>query len=446
MTTLEYTIFNENTKYTKLFNILESYQGYINTDNKYHGIGHIKYMSNLNPVDTYDGDFINGEYSGNGKIIYKSGEIYIGEVENSKRHGNGSMYLSNGKYLYNGIWVNDTINKPIYFKILNKYNKIIFQGFKVNNIIEGWTVTHDHISGIISKIQFYINNNPVKEVHFDIKNFPSFTCLYTSCISSINLLFIKDVLDKLLIPNYLDEMLLLISQEFEKIAYPINSKTELIKENINTITYDNVFSMSNISIYKLSQNIKCISYTNNNIRNIIIGLCNKNTNLLINCKKYINNIKSINNILNYDENIDINDTEYSEAGDFINFNNNWILHGNGIIIKYDNKYQGKFDMGEIYNGTQYYKNKKMYVGNYYNNLYHGIGKLYLPLTDKIKYEGDFLNGHFHGNGTSYYNVSGLEVVEYTGEWVNGLKHGNGTLYSVTGDEIFTGLFDNDQIS
>ena len=41
-------------------------------DNKYHGKGHIEYVSG----DTYTGDWMNGNREGHGVLVFKSGERY----------------------------------------------------------------------------------------------------------------------------------------------------------------------------------------------------------------------------------------------------------------------------------------------------------------------------------------------------------------------------------
>ena len=41
----------------------------------------------------YDGDFINDEYEGNGKYIYESGNYYIGQWLNGKKHEKGNRIL-----------------------------------------------------------------------------------------------------------------------------------------------------------------------------------------------------------------------------------------------------------------------------------------------------------------------------------------------------------------
>ena len=62
------------------------------------------YYSNGNIM--YEGDFVNDNYEGNGKYIWKDGEYYIGQWKNGLSHGKGTVCYSNGDK-YEGDWVND---------------------------------------------------------------------------------------------------------------------------------------------------------------------------------------------------------------------------------------------------------------------------------------------------------------------------------------------------
>ena len=50
--------------------------------------------------------------NGKGTFHWKTGQKYIGEFRDNKRHGKGVMYYINGKINYSGEWINDkTINQ-----------------------------------------------------------------------------------------------------------------------------------------------------------------------------------------------------------------------------------------------------------------------------------------------------------------------------------------------
>ena len=55
----------------------------------------------------YEGDFVNDEPEGHGKMYYESGQYYIGQFKNSLRHGKGTHYYDNGEIMYEGDYVND---------------------------------------------------------------------------------------------------------------------------------------------------------------------------------------------------------------------------------------------------------------------------------------------------------------------------------------------------
>ena len=55
----------------------------------------------------YDGDFVNNEYEGKGKLIYENGEKYIGEWLNGKKNGKGIEYYKDDSIKYDGDFVND---------------------------------------------------------------------------------------------------------------------------------------------------------------------------------------------------------------------------------------------------------------------------------------------------------------------------------------------------
>lgn len=55
--------------------------------------------------DEYEGDFLNGDFTGTGKYTWNDGEKYVGEFLNDLRNGQGTLYLKNGDK-YTGDWVN----------------------------------------------------------------------------------------------------------------------------------------------------------------------------------------------------------------------------------------------------------------------------------------------------------------------------------------------------
>ena len=47
--------------------------------------------------DTYEGDWVNGNFQGRGAYIYANGDKYVGEFYDDKFTGRGTFTCSNGK-------------------------------------------------------------------------------------------------------------------------------------------------------------------------------------------------------------------------------------------------------------------------------------------------------------------------------------------------------------
>ena len=55
----------------------------------------------------YKGEYINGRPNGIGYHFFDNGEYYIGQFQESLRHGKGTMYNSNGTIKEEGNWNNN---------------------------------------------------------------------------------------------------------------------------------------------------------------------------------------------------------------------------------------------------------------------------------------------------------------------------------------------------
>lgn len=71
----------------------------------------------------YDGGFKNNQKHGNGTLLLKSGNKFIGDFFDNKRSGNGKLYRKNGEVCYSGTWKNDKQSGKgmIKFKTGHKY-------------------------------------------------------------------------------------------------------------------------------------------------------------------------------------------------------------------------------------------------------------------------------------------------------------------------------------
>lgn len=423
-------------KYIKSFDNNESYQGFVNSEtNKYHGNGIIKYLNNPE-ISSYNGEWKDGLYNGHGTILFKNEEFYIGTVFNSKRNGFGTMYKSDGKFLYDGEWFDDIIDKPIYYRtIIN--NELIYEGFKKNNKNEGWGLEYSDI--VLHSIKFYQDGNVTKEIIC----FPFIICSYYT-----ENFYIKKLLTEIQNPNKPNNLITFLTTENIQIldslarTYPCTIPTSLIIYNLD-------YSINQIIIYDENDNTNITIYDNQD--ELIVGsvyledyksgygdellLC-KFTHIKQG-KKYLKKLLNIQNIQNIENNI------LSDEGDFIFNNNRWLLNGIGVKRLMNIKYTGNFINDIFISGTIHENNIMIYNGKFKNNKYDEQGILYYP-NGTIKYKGNFINGLFNGIGSiNYINTN---VIEYTGEWLDNMKHGIGTLYANNGSEIYTGQFSYDQIS
>ena len=67
------------------------------------GIGKAKFLN----ASIYSGEFKDGRRNGKGEIVYYySGNKYVGEYRNMKKHGNGILYNSKNEIIYSGRWEN----------------------------------------------------------------------------------------------------------------------------------------------------------------------------------------------------------------------------------------------------------------------------------------------------------------------------------------------------
>lgn len=146
---------------------------------------------------------------------------------------------------------------------------------------------------------------------------------------------------------------------------------------------------------------------------------------------------------------------------------NGLLNGNALEY-YSNgtlKYNGSFTAG-LYNGNgilYYESGKKLYSGGFDMGKYSGSGTLYGADGAKL-YSGEFEEGVYSGSGTLYGNdgsvtvgsFAGGEIVgaaersfasgrKYEGCFADGLMNGSGTLSEVTGENIYTGAFLDDDV-
>ncbi|ORX55307.1 histone H3 K4-specific methyltransferase SET7/9 N-terminal domain-containing protein [Piromyces finnis] len=89
--------------------------------------GHGKFVS-LSNQSTYEGEWVNDEINGKGKIEYANGNSYEGDWLNNKYNGTGTYRWSDGSY-YIGEWLENKMNGP--GKYYDK-NKEVWIGLFIN--------------------------------------------------------------------------------------------------------------------------------------------------------------------------------------------------------------------------------------------------------------------------------------------------------------------------
>jgi hypothetical protein len=440
-----------------------TYQGYTDKETSlYDGEGRIKFLNPSNPIQTYIGTFKLGEITGFGTIWYSDGLIYKGQVVSGKRHGFGSVYNSDGKFQYDGMWNNDFIDKPVYTPIHDSNGILSSQGFLVNGEPHGWFFIHTN--GYVKSIIFYQNGKGIR----------GFRCIDQIESSSKTHRQTYKVNDSFVQTN--ESVHKFLFGELFQISKAGNLQEFLSKESnlkmLDALSFDYDLdtegpkpntSYKIFGIYGLEE----ITYFDSKCNLIVQALAINDTSVFVKQTNLLEpeiitkgsmwtvNIDKRNNMkleLGLDNLWRLKDFEYISKGEYIETNSGWELEGQGLIINGSKIYYGIFALGKIAQGVEKTKidQKKLYEG-YFNSSgkYHGEGTEWFSTTgsgfQKIKYQGEFSNGKYHGYGSSYYFNSQSDAIEYVGEWVSGYKHGNGTLFTVSGDEIYTGTFEYDQI-
>ncbi len=165
------------------------------------------------------------------------------------------------------------------------------------------------------------------------------------------------------------------------------------------------------------------NYDNNEIKDLINKLIEKDYNKRIDWNNYINHPFII-NYFNKHLNLNIlNDNKYELSETYKSKNKKYI----GQLLKGTNIFDGK--------GILYYKNgNKNYEGWWKKDKPDDKGILYYKNGNK-KYEGDCKEGKAEGKGILYYKNGNKR---YEGDWEEDKPYGKGILYDEKGNKRYEG--------
>lgn len=77
-------------------------------DDKPWGHGEMYFSnSDADKRKSYNGEWVNGLFEGEGTLVYNNGQAYVGSWSSGMRNGKGTEYYANGDIIYQGEWSND---------------------------------------------------------------------------------------------------------------------------------------------------------------------------------------------------------------------------------------------------------------------------------------------------------------------------------------------------
>ena len=74
----------------------------------YIGHGRLNFGTGNRTGDTYEGDFLSGEFHGNGTYLYANGDRFVGGFQFGKKSGLGTLYKIDGETIP-GRWRQDQL-------------------------------------------------------------------------------------------------------------------------------------------------------------------------------------------------------------------------------------------------------------------------------------------------------------------------------------------------
>ena len=408
------------------------------------GVGTLKCLNKENGLDklsSYHGDWKDGKLHGNGKIIYVTGEYYIGSIDCNKKHGNGKMFNEHGQLTFDCEWENDIPLGKIKITKFWDNGNIMFEGsLDIDGLETDYGSSYNIDGTILYRGNFLEGKyNGSGKLYYGKKNDKGENIIkfdgefnqgkYHG--KGIEYSFMGHIMKDGLWNNgkfYGDN----VTYNYDTgtpyyVGKMINEKKEgkgYLYYCSGNKKYDGEFSDDKF--------IKGIYYEDDiSIDNNIIY-----EGSFVN-EKYHGNGKQY-------KSVNVNGVPFNYLcyeGDFINGK----FHGNGKLFDYiDNKhtlqYEGDFMDGKFHGiGTSYNNDgSKKYIGGFTDNKFNGVGIKYNE-NGFIEYEGEWSYDKREGKGISFFTINGY--IEYIGDWHENTKHGHGELYDPDGTLVFTGNFE-----
>jgi hypothetical protein len=425
----------------------------------FHGHGVNKYPENdaFNRT-SYDGEWKEDERSGNGTFIWKTGKKYVGNFLNDLYHGHGVLtYPEDDKFeraSYDGEWKEDkkSGNGTMIWKSGQKY-------------VGAWSNDLYHGHGILT----YPKDDKFERASFDGEWKENKKSGNGTIIWKSGQKYVGEWLDNLRnghgVNKYPE------NDVYKRVSYDGEWKEDkrsgngtiiwktgekYVGEWLNDMKHGH-------GVYTFAEDLEAQSYNgewkedNRSGNGMMIW---KTGEMYVG--EWLDNLRYGHGFNKYPEN-DVykrvsydgewKENERSGNGTFIwktgeKYIGEWLNNlrqGHGILTYSEDderaSYDGEWKEDEASgNGTLTWKNREKYVGEWLNGLYHGHGVwTFADHSTAKSYDGEWKEGQSSGTGTMIWKNG----EKYVGEFKDGLRDGEGIQYSATNTIINQGHWEKD---
>jgi hypothetical protein len=384
-----------------------------------HGKGKEWKYAGIGKTDSYEGEYVLGEFEGQGTRIYPNGNSYIGNWKAGKRSGTGSFTYRNGSYM--GEWLNDMRHG------MGKDTgpDEIYEGMFAADYKEGAGVSYDYAG----KIKLFEGTFKKGKRHGKGKEW-TIESIYEGK-------WVAGEMDGAIMVYNKDGSLRGKEVHVNGIAQPPGKLMPVVVRDTaheaRILAADHTI-MNSTKLYplykgKIKDGVRSgtgIAYYDGSYDTLYYG-------------QWANDRYEGKGIEFYPDN------RRQYAGDFVN----GYPDGKGTyysLLEDKSFFIGSFSEGAIVEGILYHVDGSLFYDgpwkyNYptgcIGNCENGIGTRYANDGEK-KYTGQWKNGQITGLGKEY---EGHQLM-YEGEFNNGIRQGGGTMYDTEGAHHFIGKFVN----